>query len=528
MKTNEIKPQPSEHREQPSERIEFAGLDLAISILNRLRTEITSAVLNQLRSDISTNAPKLVVEEVERSGRVKELAAAEIAKRSKALFGWLGVGAAILALVGVTSVTPLVERIAQGRVEATSKDLESKVNVLEERISDAKVALAQQQATALQTLSSDITKEIRDAQRAIDKAVAEAKKSVEESAARSEANAKRTAEVSEEAIKKAGERALADLDRTASERKQELQVSASKATRDVNEAAESAVKNIRESSAAAIKSLTKAAVEKSNRGTGKPEEAVEKTVDAKTPGTDKNFEYLVATVDALDKRKFEEAFGPARKLADDEDERGQKALMFVFHNPGRYTAELLEVSRLVLAPHRSALERASAVTEVTVVAAIARATNLLNLVDEELRTNVIARIGWGNFDKFVYAHAKGVPTNELAKLFDAVDLDELTGVGLLNTLSLVKTAGLNESVLKDVERRVINSVTTTKIVDRASDYAVAWQLMHTLVSEPFYDVAGILGVAEHVAKYVFDKDHKDMDPWDLKTWLDQAKNLKPR
>ena len=113
---------------------------------------------------------------------------------------------------------------------------------------------------------------------------------------------------------------------------------------------------------------------------------------------------------------------------------------------------------------------------------------------------------------------------ELEREFDAIDAEDLTGMGLTNVLALSKIGGLDPKRIEDAERRLITNLRTTTTIDRASDYPVAWHIATTLASPPQFNEFGIREVAERIERFVFDEAHAENDPWELKSVLQTLKD----
>ena len=502
MKTEDNEPEGTKTEQPKPSRVDLAGLDVAISLLNRMKTEVAASVLAQLRGDISTSAPKLVADELERSGRVKELAAAEISKRAKILFSLLAGAAGVLGIIGATSLAPLVDRVAQEKVDKAVAKHREELHDLEVRVANSKDKLMEQQAATMQTLGADISKAIREAQHELDQSVAEAKKYIGSDSAETLKRLDDVATKFEKEIQQTGSTAESSLERKAAD--QALKIA---------QVADSATKNIRDTTTDSVKQLVGLA--------GKDQ----KPAQASPPVVKDDVEASVTLVLAtIDQRQFDKAFEAAkaqeaRPELSSFDKRLIRGINPFLFNPKKYPELRVQAAQLMLSPKQGQVERASSTTEVLVSAAKVKDTNMLAFVDAELQNNPIAKFNWDKFEKFVNATLRGASPDELARRFDEIELNDLTGIGLANLLSIAKSASIGKEKLKDVERRLINTVRTTTIIDRPSDYCAAWLIMDALVKEPQDDPPGIQDVAGRIGGFIFEKDDDRPDPWNLRLLL---------
>jgi hypothetical protein len=78
------------------------------------------------------------------------------------------------------------------------------------------------------------------------------------------------------------------------------------------------------------------------------------------------------------------------------------------------------------------------------------------------------------------------PPDEIALLYQPIELSELTPVGVNNALGLLKVAKLTAFVA-DAERELLERLPTSGVIDRTTDYAFAYKVAKILTTGPVSD-----------------------------------------
>lgn len=122
-------------------QVKLDDLDVAISLLSRMKGEVASMALAQLRNEVATATPKIVAEEISKSGMVRGILAEEMGRRTKALFAWMGAIGLMVGFMGFKSLESLVDRQVQAatqdevkqQVDAQRRDLEKQLTHIQDR-----------------------------------------------------------------------------------------------------------------------------------------------------------------------------------------------------------------------------------------------------------------------------------------------------------------------------------------------------------------------------------------------------------
>lgn len=501
-------------------------LDTLIGLFERIKHDATESVVARVESQQRSQLPRVVADELTRSGRLDDLASAIVSKKVKFLLSLLGAATAILAIIGFTSITPVIENIAQRKVNLAIDRHKELLNGLEERIANSRDRLSDDQSDAVRTLTVEIAKVVRDAQRSVDETAKDAADKIEtitdtaESAIDTKSQEAVTrlsndVRASLTSIERAGSSSKTRLDETAIElekriretgtlKQTELNTTSNSAERNITLIVDRAQKNIRDSVNDAIKKLNREAGRRS---------------DSQQFGPIDELELYAELAIHLEGRDFAQAFDISKGLYEDAvdgDLPEQAAAGFhpIMINPIAFPERRLDAASMLLDERRSNLDRASIMSSVLIAGVRSGDSRLIELVDAEKKKNPLARIEWESFEDFFRAAAPGASSaDELGEIYSSVNLDNLTHLGLANLLDTAKRAGMDPKVVEDLERRLMNNILTSDPVDRSTDYFLAWMLLSALASEPVFDREGVRSLGANWSAIVF--SDQEADPWGI-------------
>jgi hypothetical protein len=504
----------------------LVDLDAVLKMLDRLKGELADRVLERLRADIENSAPELAAKELERSGVVKKLATAEIDARAKVVGKWIGAVSVVVALVGFASLAALVDGVVDRRVVAAFDKQANRLEGLGDR-------LEKDRQEAMKHLTSVVT----DLHGEVNRSVLQASQAVQTARFGAENEIRKVTEESRKQMDEHRAKVFTELDEKSKTHRAELEAQATgfaERFKKLSDEAKVEIASSLERSIRAIHDATDEGKKDLLRTSLRPNEKPEARADGGGASAESGLDDAMLMVfDAMDRRVYEDVVDRATKLALQGNGQAAAVLQQVLLNPNRFRANLLAICRTILDPKRPLQDRARVATEVLVAGVLAGDPEIVNLVRKERDENVMVRLTWSEFDQFLELAARWRPADPdsvtaVHEQFARVAAGDLTGVGLSNLLAVAKLVGIQREHLLDIEEKVTRAVTVGLdgrggLIDRSSDYALAWAVMSALVAAPKRDAEFLVPVADHVDKYVFDKGHEQLDPWGLKAVLAQAR-----
>lgn len=107
----------------PDARVRLSDLDIAFSVLERVRDQVRRDVESRLKTDATDRVYAAVLEQLAEKGQLESMIATEFGRRARVVFSLVGGAAVVLGFLGFQSVLPALEsRAADAAAETISEE----------------------------------------------------------------------------------------------------------------------------------------------------------------------------------------------------------------------------------------------------------------------------------------------------------------------------------------------------------------------------------------------------------------------
>ncbi|MFO0974703.1 MAG: hypothetical protein U1A27_14875 [Phycisphaerae bacterium] len=502
--------------QQQRELGKLISMQEALQLLESLKKSVVEELERTATPRLVKETSQAVVDRLHKNGDVIKMFDKEASARTKTMLAWMGAVVGVLTIAGVTLVPTIIGSVIRGMAEREVrnqyKDEKGEFIKIEEGIrataASATASMNLEVSLALSRFRVDAIKESNDA--------AEKLKSVGRNTQEELSEQFRSQRERDESNRKSVEQfvknSLEDFIKRKADYEGAISTARTVAIYDIHEAAASVIRQI--SNKQENISLSSSPRRSVGSGTTEPS------------GGPSGFEptKLLTVMSAIGSRDYEHLVETASKLVvAGTPEFTARVLQPMIVRMNWFAEEDRPSGAKMLLDDSSADpgELYGTLTELLICATREGDEKLYKSVNEKINENPISRVTTNDLIDFVRAVHDG-RRDEAERAYDT--MKSLTGRGYTNVLLLAKKARLSDPKLRDCERNLLDSLEKTNLIDRPSDYPLAWLVVTALTTEPIDDRERIVRGLERIKRIVLTTTRPDDDPWELGKLIDDFVN----
>ncbi|MDX2170036.1 MAG: hypothetical protein SF182_23400 [Deltaproteobacteria bacterium] len=475
-----------------SDQISFTRIAESLQVVEQIRTAVVKDIEDRDRLKLTDSIYLQVLSRLKDSGEVAALINDQVNNRIRSILAIGGLLLGGLSLVGVTSISIYSERTARATAEnVVSSMLDQRLASIRKDIEsvrdEADKFQAKVAALGMQQLN-EFNNALNDHLRTVDRQLEEQTKTIE-------------ARIEEKGLR--------------------VQTESAEHSRRISERAAQVLKDISDARTSALQAVADRGREKSRVVEDIPVDREHADAnDSLSPETQLN------VLRVMKRREYTAAVGLAREILQSSSPESCRIVLDpLLTASGQFAEkERLEAAKILVDPRLDALTQLENAREVLISAARTGDQQMFEVASRSLDENFLTEAqdeddGLTGFARAVQGKQEKDKIDELSTAL--MDGDTLTPRGYANLLALSKRAGLAPAKLQMIESKVIELITEPKsnVIDRDTDYPVAYLFAETLTREPVQDREGVQRVLDRIEEFVLKGKLKDRDPFGLEKIL---------